>query len=30
MGYIHRDLKPDNIVINLDPLEVSVIDFDRV
>jgi serine/threonine protein kinase len=30
MGYIHRDLKPDNIMINLDPLEVRIIDFNRV
>ena len=28
LGYIHRDLKPDNIVLNLDPLEVRLIDFD--
>lgn len=28
MGYIHRDLKPDNIVLDLDPLDVRVIDFD--
>ena len=28
MGYVHRDLKPDNVVLNLEPLEVKVIDFD--
>ena len=28
LGYVHRDLKPDNIVLSLDPLEVRVIDFD--
>jgi serine/threonine protein kinase len=28
LGYIHRDLKPDNIVLNLQPLEVRIIDFD--
>jgi serine/threonine protein kinase len=28
LGYVHRDLKPDNIVLNLEPLEVRVIDFD--
>jgi serine/threonine protein kinase len=28
MGYIHRDLKPDNIVLNLEPLAVRIIDFD--
>ena len=27
---MHRDLKPDNIVLNLDPLEVRIIDFDAV
>ena len=27
--WVHRDLKPDNIMLNLDPLEVRVIDFDR-
>ena len=30
LGYIHRDLKPDNIVLNLEPLEVKIIDFDAV
>ena len=30
MGYIHRDLKPDNVVLNLEPLEVKIIDFDAV
>lgn len=29
LNYVHRDLKPDNIVLNLQPLEVKVIDFDR-
>ena len=29
MGYVHRDLKPDNIVLNLKPLEAVIIDFDR-
>lgn len=29
MGYNHRDLKPDNIILNLNPLEVRVIDFDH-
>lgn len=28
LGYVHRDLKPDNIVLNLEPLDVRVIDFD--
>jgi len=29
LGYVHRDIKPDNIVINLKPLEVRLIDFNR-
>jgi serine/threonine protein kinase len=30
MGFVHRDLKPDNIMINLDPIHVRIIDFNRV
>ena len=26
---MHRDLKPDNIVLSLRPLKVKIIDFDR-
>jgi serine/threonine protein kinase len=29
MGYVHRDFKPDNIVLNLKPLSVKLIDFNR-
>lgn len=29
LGYVHRDLKPDNVVLNRDPLEIAVIDFNR-
>jgi serine/threonine protein kinase len=29
LGYVHRDLKPDNVVLNLRPLMVKIIDFDR-
>lgn len=27
LGFIHRDLRPENIVLSLDPLEVRIIDF---
>jgi serine/threonine protein kinase len=30
LGFAHRDLKPDNIVLSLDPLDVRVIDFETV
>ena len=29
MGYVHRDLKPDNVVVSLRPLSVKLIDFER-
>ncbi len=29
LRYVHRDLKPDNIMINLKPLKVVLIDFER-
>ena len=27
MEFVHRDLRPETIVLNLDPLEVRIIDF---
>ena len=27
LGILHRDLKPDNIMININPLKVKIIDF---
>ena len=30
LGYVNRDLKPDNVALSLDPLDVRVIDFNRV
>ena len=30
LGFVHRDLKPDNIVLNIgNPIQVALIDFDR-
>jgi len=29
MGFIHRDLKPDNVVLSRDPFQLVVIDFNR-
>lgn len=29
MGYVHRDLKPDNIVLDTKPIRVRIIDFNR-
>lgn len=28
-GFIHRDLKPDNVMVSFAPLKVAVIDFNR-
>jgi serine/threonine protein kinase len=30
LGYVHRDIKPDNIVLTLNPLDVYLIHFDAV
>ena len=29
IGFIHRDLKPDNVVLNQKPLDVRIIDFNK-
>ena len=29
LGYVHRDIKPDNVVLNLKPFSLKLIDFNR-
>ena len=29
LGYVHRDMKPENIVLNLQPTVVRIVDFNR-
>ena len=29
LGYVHRDLKPDNVVLTIRPLHAVLIDFER-
>ena len=29
LGYVHRDLKPNNVVMNLKPFQLKIIDFNR-
>ena len=29
LEYVHRDIKPDNVVVNLKPFSLKMIDFNR-